>query len=400
MKSSVLQARNGAAWVSTGVFLAGLLFAAIQAKAATPTYYWDTNGSDYGPGNPPTADWYEHTPCWTSDFYGTSPTFECPSRAHFVFAAAGDAYWSDTDNYTVTVHRIAQVSDLQFKDGNCTLITPPGYYLDKDTPFISVLNDGQTATINSVIASMTGTSNGITKYAWGTLVLGSTNTYRGPTTIEGGTLRLAAPQVLPPTSTLVLAGGDTRPEAGYMTSPTFGTGGYSQTLGPLLLTGPYTNLVHTIDFGHGASALAFADSHTQDWGGITLRLVNYKRGVDSLRFGTNDAGLTAAQLSLIRFADFLEVPGRIDANGFVTPVPPPTLSIKPTGSDRMVLTWGAIDGRSYNIQNKATLKDANWRTNSIQDVIATNNTASFTDNIGTNRSRFYRVLLRPVAINN
>jgi hypothetical protein len=34
-------------------------------------------------------------------------------------------------------------------------------------------------------------------------------------------------------------------------------GGYSQTLGPLRLTGPNPNLPHTIDFGNGASALAF-----------------------------------------------------------------------------------------------------------------------------------------------
>jgi hypothetical protein len=232
-------------------------------------------------------------------------------------------------------------------------------------------------------------------------VLGGTNSYYGPTTIEGGTLRLAAPQVLPRDSTLVLAGGDTRTNSGYSsTAPKFDTGGYSQALGPLLLTGPYTNLFHTIDFGHGASALVFADSHTQNWGGILLHLANYKPGVDSLRFGTNSSGLTATQLKLIRFTDSLNVPGRIDASGFVTPVPPPTLSLVANGSNCVTLSWDAIDGRSYNIQSKANLKDAYWSTNFISDVIGTNNAASCTDTLSTNSHRLYRVQLKPVSIGN
>jgi hypothetical protein len=105
-------------------------------------------------------------------------------------------------------------------------------------------------------------------------------------------------------------------------------------------------------------------------------------------------------LKLIRFTDSLNVPGRIDASGFVTPVPPPTLSIVRAGSNGVTLTWSAIDGRSYNIQSKANLKDAYWSTNFIPDVIGTNNTASCTDILGTNSHRHYRVLLRPGAIGN
>jgi autotransporter-associated beta strand protein len=250
------------------------------------------------------------------------------------------------------------------------------------------------------IASAAGTTNGLDKYGPGTLVLGATNTYGGPTILESGVLSLGAPQVIPNTSMLVLAGGDTQPDDPYgETAATFQTGGFSQTLGPLLLTGPYTNLNHTIDFGDGASALVFADSHTQDWGGITLYLRNFKPGLDSLRFGTNNSGLTATQLGLMNFFNFLNVPGVIDANGFVTPVPAPTLSAALSGSNHVKLTWGAINGRSYNIQYKTNLNDAVWSTNSILDVIATSNTASYTDNISTNGHRFYRILLRPVVIN-
>jgi hypothetical protein len=193
----------------------------------------------------------------------------------------------------------------------------------------------------------------------------------------------------------VLAGGDDRPETGYANMPpTFHTGGYSQTLGPLSLTGPNPSLPHTIDFGNGASALAFANSNTQDWGGILLYLANFKPGVDSLRFGTNSSGLSPSQLALLPFTASLDVPGSIDANGFVTPVPPPTLSIKPGDPTGMTITWNAISGRTYNLQYKTNLTDGSWITNAITDIVATNTTVSHTDNPGTNGPRFYRVRLK------
>jgi autotransporter-associated beta strand protein len=252
----------------------------------------------------------------------------------------------------------------------------------------------------SPIASAAGTSNGITKYCYGTLVLAGTNTYCGPTTIEGGTLCLGASQVLPSASPLVLAGGDTRTDDplgydGYWSSPTFATGGYNQTLGALSLTGPYTP-PHTIDFGHGASALAFADSHTQDWNGMTLYISNFKPGTDSLRFGTNSSGLTAAQLNLIQFSDFLDLPGVIDATGYVTPMPATTVTAVLKGSTGVTLSWGAISNRSYNIQFKVQLSDV-WNSNSIRDVVAASANATFTDLIGTNAHRYYRIMLRPIS---
>jgi autotransporter-associated beta strand protein len=401
-------ARRAPLWAALGLI-------ALQAAAATPTWYWDANGSDDGAGYPPTGDWYgppNASTNWTADATGNSTTFWYSNRANIVFTAADPyAEWSDTPAYTVTVHGIPQVSDIVFKDGFCTLTTVAPYYLDKDTPYVAVLNDGQIATMNSIITSTAGTSNGLTLCAYGTLVLNATNTYQGPTTNEGGILQLGAPQVIPRTSMLVLAGGDTRTSSPYTDgysgmSPTFATGGYSQTLGPLLLTGPYTSQsyqTYTIDFDSGASALAFADSHLQDWNGIPLTIVNYLPGAASLRFGTNSAGLTATQLGLIQF-EFLdsemppqevEVPAKIDANGFVAPAFP-MLSVAPSGTNNMTLTWTAINGRTYNLQCKTNLNDLNWNSDFVTDIVATTNTASFTDMIGTNRHRYYRIQLMPL----
>jgi hypothetical protein len=119
-----------------------------------------------------------------------------------------------------------------------------------------------------------------------------------------------------------------------------------------------------------------------------------------LRFGTNSSGLTATQLGLICFSDFLAVPGIIDAQGFVTPQPVAPLSIVANGANSVKLTWAALNGRNYNIQTKSSLTDAYWSTNSIKDVAGANNAASFTDTVGTNRHRIYRVRLQPPSVGN
>ena len=140
----------------------------------------------------------------------------------------------------------------------------------------------------------------------GTLTLAGASTLTGDLRVNGGTLQLGGSNLLADTAALVLAGG------------TFATSGHSETLGSLqLVTGS------TIDFGSGASALAFADSSGLAWSG-TLTLLNFTSGQDTLRFGTSSAGLTAAQLASVSFGGN---PGQIDAAGFVTSsaVPEPSV---------------------------------------------------------------------------
>ena len=388
-----LQAKRASVRCRAALLGALLLQWALCASADTPTYYWDLNGSDPGAGDSLTGDWYNITPCWTEDPYGNSPTFTYPNRASLVFAATGDDDWTDTGDYTVTVHGITPVSDLTFKDGNCTLTTMPPDYLDKDTPYVSVLNQGQIAILNSVIASAPGTANGLTKYARGTLVLGCTNTYHGPTTIEGGTLLLAGPQLIPSGSSLVLGNGGT---GGYVdTPPTFATDGFSQTLGPLSLVGGNVKVQRALDLAKGHGTLAFADSSAQDWNGIPLTILNYSNGVSALRFGTNSAGLTPQQLALIQFRYVtngypLFVPAKIDANGFVTPTSPLILSLTPYGPTSWIITWRASSGSSYLVHFKQDLSDAGWSTIS-QTIVAPGSTASVTNSVGSDTRRLYWV---------
>lgn len=161
----------------------------------------------------------------------------------------------------------------------------------------------------SIQAAITdGTSTGgLVKTGAGTLQLSGTNTYTGATRIDAGTLLLGASNRIADASNLILAGG------------TFATGGFSETLGALTLNGNAT-----IDFGSGASALVFGDSSAAAWtGSVSLSLVNFTEGVDSIRFGTTAFGLTETQLGQIRINGLAAT---IGADGFlsVSAIPEPS----------------------------------------------------------------------------
>jgi autotransporter-associated beta strand protein len=262
---------------------------------------------------------------------------------------------------------------LTFEEGNVTL---SGGSLNLSGAG-GVVNVGYfaAATLNTVLVGSTG----LTKNDLGTLILGRANTYTGATVLQQGVLQVGAAGVIPTGSTLVITN-STSDRA------TFATGGFSQNLGPLSVQGVDWALQRVIDVGNGASALAFADSSSLDWNNMPLLVVNYTPGVDSLRFGTSSAGLTATQLGLIRFADFAYATAQIDSSGYVTPV-------LPAGSWTQ-LSWAAADNRTYQVQYKDNLDDASWTALS-PDVVALGTTASTIDTTATGANRFYRVAVVP-----
>ena len=182
----------------------------------------------------------------------------------------------------------------------------------------AVSGNGKALVIDTAqAASLVSASNlaSLTKSGNGTLTLTGHSTYTGGTIINAGTLALGVSDALAGTSALTLAGG------------TLASNGFSQTFGTLTLAGG-----STIDFGNGASALAFADSSAIGWNG-TLTILNYTTSMDSLRFGTSNTGLTSTQLGLISFGSGFFA--QIDGNGFVTGVsaiPEPSTSAALAGS--------------------------------------------------------------------
>jgi len=160
-----------------------------------------------------------------------------------------------------------------------------------------------------IVNTNVGTSTGLIKNGTGTLTLGGTaaNTYTGTNFLNNGTILAAKADALGAGNAIIMSGG------------ILDTGGLNQSFGILDLEG-----TATLDFGAGASTVSFASSSTLDWGSFTLNITDWTEGVDSLRFGTDGTGLTAAQLSQIVFSDLGNTTAFIDGNGFITSVPEPS----------------------------------------------------------------------------
>jgi fibronectin-binding autotransporter adhesin len=150
-----------------------------------------------------------------------------------------------------------------------------------------------------------GGPQSIVKATASTLVLGGVNTYTGDTAVNGGILRLGTANAINVGSRLNLGGG------------TFDSGGFNETMGPLLLSSS-----STIDLSNGASALHFADSAAQSWSG-TLTVNNWTPGTDHLFVGST-ATLTAPQLTDFTFANH-PAGARQSTSGEVFPLPILTL---------------------------------------------------------------------------
>jgi hypothetical protein len=90
----------------------------------------------------------------------------------------------------------------------------------------------------------------------------------------------------------------------------------------------------------------------------------------------------------MQFADFLNLPGVIDNNGYVTPALPRITGIThPPGSVQLV--WSAVNGRTYRVWSKDQLSAGSW--NDLSDVTASGSTASYTDPSPSPTGRYYRV---------
>lgn len=140
-----------------------------------------------------------------------------------------------------------------------------------------------------------------TKTGTGTWVLAGNNTATGDITVTQGTLALGASDRLGNTASLVLNGG------------TFASRGFDETLGTLALTAG-----STLDLGSGDSDLVFSDSSAVVWTegpSISLTIINFTDGVDSIRIGINGSALTSAQIEQITINGFNAT---LDSSGFLT----------------------------------------------------------------------------------
>jgi hypothetical protein len=120
----------------------------------------------------------------------------------------------------------------------------------------------------------------VRKTGAGTLIYGAAMGVTGTTTVEGGTLQLGVEQAINSASDLI-----------FDNSTTLKTMGFGGDFSTLAVNGTVV-----FDMGNfGTSHLSFADSSAVAWG-TTLDIINFG-GSDSIRFGTDNTGLTAAQLA-------------------------------------------------------------------------------------------------------
>jgi len=140
-------------------------------------------------------------------------------------------------------------------------------------------------------------SGTVTKSGSGIWTLSGANTYTNATTINGGTLKLGATNVLAKTSQIVIGDG------------TLDASTYTNKLPTLDITTANAK----INLGVGG-ALAFADSHAIDWTGGKLTITGAFVNGSSIRFA-NSSGLTETQLGQIKISGFAST--WIDSNGYL-----------------------------------------------------------------------------------
>jgi autotransporter-associated beta strand protein len=245
---------------------------------------------------------------------------------------------STTNN---SLNTIGAVSGTGIGTGVMTLSTPAAGFT-----FTNLDTTGDLQ-INAIISGATKT---VTIAGPGTTIFSAANTYTGGTTINSGTLNLAAEDTLGSTSNVTVNTGGTLlfsnagttdriNDAAEMTlnGGTFNTAGLSEHganandagIGALTLMSS-----SIIDMGNLSSILAFADSATETWTG-TLSIYNWSGtpitgdGTDQLYFGDNALGLTPIQLTQISFYSdagntFIGTGAwGTDLDGEVVPVPEP-----------------------------------------------------------------------------
>ena len=152
-------------------------------------------------------------------------------------------------------------------------------YVTNSSATASVLTVNQTAT--TTYSGRIDGNVGLVKDGTGSLTLAGTNTYSGATMLKNGTLALGCDGALSPATSLTIS------------NATLNAGTWHNTVRQLTVTG-----AATINVGDGSCSLEFGDSSALAWTG-TLNLVG-SLGRNTIRFGTNGAGLAQSQIDSLR----------------------------------------------------------------------------------------------------
>lgn len=155
----------------------------LTVGSAGQLLYWDRNGTDAGAGASPSGNWDNVAENWNVDAAGTGAVGIWGDGKAAVFAAGTDA----SGPYTVTVDGVRDISGLRFEDGAPTITG--GIALRMIDDVVAYVVPGVTAANETPITD-DGGGWGFTKSGEGTLLLSTTNAFRGDVAVGQGTLRL------------------------------------------------------------------------------------------------------------------------------------------------------------------------------------------------------------------
>lgn len=233
------------------------LFALMLLVSSANAMIWDMNGTDAGAGGAtPTGTWGDGNTNWSNwgdappgdpnPPNGTTNTVAWIDGRIAYFSAGTDA----TGSFTVSVSGTQLVSAIAFQEGNVTLA---GGTLDITNA--NVIVDSASATINSIITSSTGL--GLSKLGAGSLTIGGTNNYTGPTFVTNSILRLGASGVIPDGSAVTLA-----------TASALDLNGFNETVGSVAGVGAVTLGSGTLSTGGNDSPTTYSGTITGTGGVI------------------------------------------------------------------------------------------------------------------------------------
>ncbi len=319
---------------------------------------------------------------------------------------------ADATSHSLATRLVLHTPGLNFGAGGDLTFTGP-VDLGANSYAATLVSVSNTTTTLS--GTLTNTA-GIRKAGPGTLALAGTaaNTFgsataNGYTTVNAGTLKLAksvgvaavanGTLVINTGGSVLLGNSDQVANSVplVLAGGTLRTAGFNEQFGTLQLTG---NSV--IDLGGGNSVVRFAASGSVAWtAGRILTISNWSGsiaggGAEQVYVGASNAGLTAAQLAQVRFANPFGAPAGIYytvmlPTGELVPAEPPTLSapqwVASSGAFQMQVS--GVPGQPYAVWASTNLLD--WMpllTNPVPFLFTDTNAAGFP-------LRFYRGLYQP-----
>jgi hypothetical protein len=112
------------------------------------------------------------------------------------------------------------------------------------------------------------------------------------------------------------------------------------------------------------------------------------------RWQTTDADVATTNTFSVRVTDNGS-PVLADTRSFaVAVVERPLITGITVHDDVVSVSWGAVPGQAYRLQFASDLRSGIWEA-AVPDIVATGETATHTNSIGTNLMQFYRVLVLP-----